>query len=289
MGQIYIIMNEINGKCYVGQTVNTFEQRYGGRGGWAREHNHNPILKKSAKKHGIENFSIWVAEEGSFSTEELNQKEQFWADTLNSYVPSGYNLKGCGDNRRHSLKSRAKIGHAIVCSNGKTYISQKQAADELGIRQAAIANMLNGKTKHVNGHVFATAGSAVPSPMPAENWGDNKGLRIKCSNGKIYETIMQASEDTGISDKMIQRVVGGRSGRKTARGLMFAKVLEEFNMEPNQSAPKAVVRNDGIVFTSTKQAADAIHTSCSNVRKCLQGKFRQIKGYSFAYYNGENQ
>jgi hypothetical protein len=42
----------------------------------------------------------------------------------------------------------------IHCSNGKTYGSQKEAAESLGINQGAISQHMNGRLKAVRGYTF---------------------------------------------------------------------------------------------------------------------------------------
>jgi hypothetical protein len=55
----------------------------------------------------------------------------------------GFNIKG--------------ISKAVMCSNGKTYPSQTEAARDLGVSQSAISQCLGGKISHVNGLTFSYA------------------------------------------------------------------------------------------------------------------------------------
>lgn len=90
---IYKIKNKINGKVYIGQSVN-IERRW---------HSHKYANCKSSaiysaiKKYGIENFSFKVIEECSI--EELNDKEMYWInfyDSTNSNKGYNLNLGGAG-------------------------------------------------------------------------------------------------------------------------------------------------------------------------------------------------
>jgi group I intron endonuclease len=94
---IYRIFNKINGKSYIGQSVNSFDKRYTGNKWW--KYTHNEILKNSIMKNGKEQFDFEILEDGVSTIEELNRLELYYAEKFNSYRPLGYNIRGCGDNK----------------------------------------------------------------------------------------------------------------------------------------------------------------------------------------------
>jgi hypothetical protein len=94
---IYRIFNKINGKSYIGQSVNSFGKRYKGNKWW--KYTHNEILKNSIMKNGKEQFDFEILEDGVSTIEELNKLELYYAEKFNSYRPFGYNIRGCGDNK----------------------------------------------------------------------------------------------------------------------------------------------------------------------------------------------
>lgn len=84
---VYKIINLINGKIYIGQDRNN-NPNYLGSG---------KILKYSIKKYGIENFKKEIIEECS-SLSELNEREIYWIDKLNSRKREiGYNITKGGN------------------------------------------------------------------------------------------------------------------------------------------------------------------------------------------------
>ena len=93
---VYRIFNKKNNKSYIGQSIHSFNKRY--KGNWIK-HTHNLILKNAVNKHGIENFDFEILIEGVQNIEKLNELEQYYAEKFNSYRPSGYNIRGCGDNK----------------------------------------------------------------------------------------------------------------------------------------------------------------------------------------------
>ena len=94
---IYKIENLINGKKYIGQSVNILE-----RWGDHKRINERPLEKvkqtyplyRAFKKYGLENFSFEVIEE--CSKEELDSRERYWIANYHTYIKDpqgpGYNL-----------------------------------------------------------------------------------------------------------------------------------------------------------------------------------------------------
>lgn len=101
---IYKVTNLLNGKIYIGQTINNLHKRW-------REHKSSKncrSLKRSIIKHGSENFKIEEID-GANSLSELNYKEWLWICKLDCIAPNGYNLKDGGGNKRYSDESKQKM------------------------------------------------------------------------------------------------------------------------------------------------------------------------------------
>ena len=134
---IYKITNKINGKVYIGQSVD-IERRW-------KEHRQRPFnsnskqyespLYRAIRKHGLDNFTFQVVEEGLPS--ELNDKETYWINYYDSYS-NGYNLTLGGDTSEHN----AKLTHEQI-NKIKNYLihttkTQQEIADEFGVCQKMI-------------------------------------------------------------------------------------------------------------------------------------------------------
>lgn len=99
MGYIYMIQNKINGHVYIGQTKQKPEVRW-------KQHikvafSDAPsfkiqkyALQQAIEKYGVDNFDFIVLEEVDNNL--LNQREQYWISTYNSYY-NGYNETLGGD------------------------------------------------------------------------------------------------------------------------------------------------------------------------------------------------
>jgi len=90
MGTIYKIENNINGKVYIGQTIQELKirfKRHCSFSALSKEESNMPI-KRAIKKYGKENFTISVIEECDNSI--INEREIFWIKKHNSFK-NGYN------------------------------------------------------------------------------------------------------------------------------------------------------------------------------------------------------
>lgn len=112
---IYKAINNINGKIYIGQTVNTLEYR-------ANQHlretknnkKKNTYFHNAIQKYGFENFTFEEIDSAN-SLEELNEKEQYWISYYNSTDKDiGYNLDSGGKNCSKSESTKRKIGDTTI-------------------------------------------------------------------------------------------------------------------------------------------------------------------------------
>jgi group I intron endonuclease len=85
---IYKIVNKLNSKSYVGSSSNLNKRWYSHIFRLKKNTHHSSKLQNSFNKYGIENFLFELIEE--CPKELLLEREQYWIDTLNSYV-NGYN------------------------------------------------------------------------------------------------------------------------------------------------------------------------------------------------------
>ena len=120
-GIIYKIINKTNGKCYIGQTTKSFNERYSASGKGIervysfydakrnRGDSYNNHLLNSIEKYGFDCWEIVEVYDIAFSKEELDIKEKYYIDLFDC-INNGYNNDMGGSNGRHSDKSKIKIG-----------------------------------------------------------------------------------------------------------------------------------------------------------------------------------
>lgn len=135
-GIIYKIVNRINGKLYVGQTIKTLDQRL--RGHLRSAYNTRSIcgIHCAIRKYGIQSFECSVIDE-AFDQVVLDEKERYWIRALGSLGPNGYNMTPGGE-RVHftdKIKQKMSLNHPRPMLGRKASLEtrKKQSAATRGI------------------------------------------------------------------------------------------------------------------------------------------------------------
>lgn len=221
---IYKFENKINGKIYVGQTVQKLSKRIS-----SHKHpgaNKNLPIDAAIRKYGIENFSITTIDHAN-SVDELNEKEKFWIKYYDCISPKGYNLEEGG---RNSRKSKSAIAMVSAANKGRfigeksprakrvymfnldgkllnEYGSAREAAREHKMSSSQIASSCRGE--HFLGKGYIWSYSKTPN------------LDIPTKSGKLISfqgktmTLKDWSIETGIPYGTLQaRIYNGWSAEK---------------------------------------------------------------------------
>lgn len=101
LGKIYKIVNDLNDKVYVGQTIQSLTARFQKHCSLSDDLGRTMAIKKAILKYGREHFRIELIEECDVS--ELNEREQYWIEFYNAYT-EGYNCTKGGQGCGHSQK-----------------------------------------------------------------------------------------------------------------------------------------------------------------------------------------
>lgn len=119
---IYKTINEINGKCYIGQTIKPLSER---KKSHLQRANAGTdfYFYRAIRKYGFDNFKWEIIEECS-SKEEMDEMEYHYIKQYNSFKPNGYNLTWGGEGNhgfKHSEESKRKIGLKSKGKNNGMY------------------------------------------------------------------------------------------------------------------------------------------------------------------------
>lgn len=88
-GFIYKITNNVNGKAYIGQTIQDVKERFYQHCATKCDKNVlNMAIHKAVFKYGKDNFTLEVIEETEYNN--LNSREKYWIEFYNTYN-NGYN------------------------------------------------------------------------------------------------------------------------------------------------------------------------------------------------------
>lgn len=143
---IYKITNLINGKMYIGQSVNIERRWRDERAAVNASYDHEYYSPKcrAMRKYGLENFSFEILEECASS--ELNQREKYWADTLHTYTPDGYNVAICGHNSSwHWNKLTPESFQQLVVDLQTSTMSEVELAKKYSVSLDTVSTINLGK------------------------------------------------------------------------------------------------------------------------------------------------
>ena len=112
-GYIYLIVNNVNGKTYVGKHKSSKlynQDKYMGSG---------TLLKPAQKKYGIENFEKFLIT-WTYSEEDACEKEKFWIAHYRSLGKAEYNISDGGEfgytkgflGKHHSEETKKKMSES---------------------------------------------------------------------------------------------------------------------------------------------------------------------------------
>jgi group I intron endonuclease len=156
-GTIYLITNAINGKQYIGQTVQRLSSRW--KQHLRSSRSGSASINRAMRKHGTENFTLRELSRVSVvnGMDLINKLEADAIQLWNTLAPAGYNLEVGGKNAgpchpetRRKL-SDALMGHVVsketraklaITSSGKQYCLGRPVSPEV---RAKISRNLKGR------------------------------------------------------------------------------------------------------------------------------------------------
>lgn len=184
---IYKITNQINGKCYIGQSVKIERRWYNEK---TRAFNpdsneYNYPRSQAFRKYGLENFKFEIIEECLM--EELNEKEQYYIKYYNSLVPNGYNLTLGGSNSagvKLDLLKVEEITELLLTTN----MTNSELGKFFGVSENAVCGINTGYYWHRSeiDYPIRKKVSKKISVKQKKITSDNKTIRDTDKNSHFY-------------------------------------------------------------------------------------------------------
>ena len=211
---IYKIENILNGKIYIGQSIE-IERR------WQKHLNANDdfLIHKAIKKYGKENFKFSIIEECDSSL--LNEKECYWINFYNSIIPNGYNMIQGGSNGMGLSRGIKVIQYSLNGDYIAEYDSANQASLITGIDHWSICACCRKDYKHAGNYQWRYIDDKE-EVIPLSIRTNFIVLQIDKNNNEIiaeFPSIKEASLKTGIASSTICNVCKGKG--KTAGGFKW--------------------------------------------------------------------
>lgn len=194
---VYKIVNSVNGKIYVGQTMQRYQKRFVDHLYEAFEMKRKTRLYAAMRKHGREAFSITLLEEllPPATIDDLNLAEEKWVAHYNS-VEDGYNLHPGGKNKPCHPETKIKISESL---KGRPFVNRwtgGNRAPRTDAQKAHLSSVIKGRPNIV------------------------LYKKVECvETGTIYESVNAAAAAHDVNRVTISGLI--KSGKTSRGGFSF--------------------------------------------------------------------
>ena len=195
MTGIYKFTNNINGKSYIGQSVN-IERRY-------KEHknrkNENSLFHEAIKEYGFDSFDFSIVE--TCSIEELNDKEIFYIKEYNTLTPNGYNASEGGHHGHPMSLSSIDDVSAIIFLLKNTDMTNIEIGLLYDVSDQTISDINNGRIWKNDSMTYPIRNRKIIKRSYCEICGKElykyakHNLCCKCIHKKFQKEIPISKED----------------------------------------------------------------------------------------------
>jgi group I intron endonuclease len=261
-GVVYRITNKLNGKCYIGKTVNS--TRFSVHISKAIKTGVKTLIGNAIRKNGADAF-IYEIIEPCNSDKELNEREIFYIDFYKTFhSDGGYNLTKGGDGghkRFVSIETRLKI---IAANTGrpcapetKKKISDAQKGRKLSPEHAAA----------LKAGILRAGNKVTPERRRKQS------LAMK-GRPKSPEHIKKAADAKRGKKLSIEHRNNSTEGKR------------RYWYENKRRSIVAVgADNNKIIFEEVSIAAIQVGVSRSSIYRCLRGEAKKTGGMTWSYVN----
>lgn len=138
---IYKITNQLDGKVYIGQSIDVEERWKQHRRAW-RDNSRKALLYEAIRKDGLGNFLFEIIEE--CPKERLNEREKFWIKKYNS-LEDGYNMSTIENLQR---KISPSLAEEIIKEIQISDLTSIELARKYNVSRTWISLVNQGKLWH---------------------------------------------------------------------------------------------------------------------------------------------
>lgn len=214
---IYKIENKKNGKCYIGQTIQSLAHRmYEHKNRANKQPDRSHKLYMAIRKHGIESFS-WEVIHVCSSLEELNRMEIEYIGKFNSFN-HGYNMTVGGDSV--SDETREKLRN-INLGRKVTWAAKIVAARKAN-GTSSFPNVKGSDSVMAKTYIVTTPNGEVITVKGIRAWCRENGLShsgmINCANGIISK---HHGHLCRYADNNVQRPAERRTPKQVETGIIL--------------------------------------------------------------------
>lgn len=262
---IYKIENKVNGKVYIGQSINIEERWRTHRNMLRRDDHYNKHFQNSWNKYGEENFDFSVIENVS-DIKQLSPREIYWIDYFKSFDKSfGYNMTVGGEGTRIYTEDEFFEINKLYTEELKTI---RELCDLFGYSKSTIKKILKaGKDAGIC------------------NYRNNTGKMIICiTTGEIFDNAAIAEEKYNIQHVNACPQYRSYVGSLNCKPLVWLKYEDYKNATDEYikslmdnaynvfNSRKVVCLNNGMIFENSDEAATCSNMTSEGIKQCCRGR-----------------
>lgn len=212
--------NRINGKEYIGQTINNLEKRKAQHVDAALAERSNMYFHKAIRKYGQDNFDWEILHDGIINIDDLNRLEIYYIELYNTFNGQGYNLNVGGSNTITSKETRrkmSKVQKGRKVSDATKKKMSKNHANFSGKNHPQYGTHLSEEHKRKlseahKGKKLSEDHKRKLSENHADNSGKNNSMsRSILINNNYFDTITQAAEFVGVTRHTIRNRINHKT------------------------------------------------------------------------------
>lgn len=280
---IYKIENLINHKCYIGQSIEIETRWY--------NHIHskdNFAIHLAIQKYGAENFSFEIIEE--CPKEDLDEKECFWIEEFDSFVPNGYNMVKGGSNGAALAKRIPVFQYNLNGEFIAEYPGIKEAGRVNHISGTAIGQCCRKIRATAGGYFWSFSKNDIFSKEDIVDHRNCQIIQYDMIGNELarYASAKEAAIAVNGSSRAITKAC--RKESKTSKGYQWRYDIDDEN-EPcfiKSGVKKAIsqwsLNNEFIkTYESITLASKETGIVLSTIAEAARGKRKTAGGYIWKY------
>lgn len=249
---VYMHINKVNGKIYVGITCQNPKERWRNGKGYG----HNLYFTRSIEKYGWDNFEHIILCKGK-SENEAKNIEKYLIKNWNTKQPNGYNLTAGGDGSlgyHQSEETRKKMSEMRKGENHPFYGKHHSEETKKKIRESTS--------------------------------GENHHLYGKHRSQEAKESIRKALTGSHLSEERKKKISEAHKGKQMPKEVR--QKISESVTRVKQSKVKKVSQYDKEgnlikVWDSIKQVQEELPITYNAISACCRGTHKSSCGFVWKY------